>query len=78
MVYMQILHPFCIRDLSMTDFGICRKVLEPTSVRPRETAVYAKERSKRKWNFLGTASNSLLLGHRLKKEQKGKRAGPRS
>lgn len=77
MVYMQILHPFCIRDLSMTDFGICRKVLEPTSVRPRETAVYGKERSKRKWNFLGTASNSLLLGHRLK-EQKGKRAGPRS
>ena len=72
------LRPIYIRDLSMTDFGICRKVLEPTSVRPRETAVYAKERSKRKWNFLGTASNSLLLGHRLKKEQKGKRAGPRS
>ena len=72
MVYMQILHPFYIRDLSVTDFGICRKVLEPTSVRPRETAVYAKERSKRKWHFLGATSNSIWLGHRLKKEQKEK------
>lgn len=76
MVYMQILHTFLYKGFEHDRFWYLQEGPRTNlTSRPRETAVYAKERSKRKWNFRETASNSLL-GHRLKKEQKGKRAGP--